>query len=599
MRLPDFPIVDFSGGVVRNKSDYVMSRNEVKHALNVEFDEYGKVKRRRGYYQLGTGVASTPDNLILFKTVTDFSALVFPRALTIGRQISDASLYNLASTKLNATLETGDTEMTVVHSGDLAASGTVEIDGDLIAYTGKTGVTVLTGVTGIRVRHPVGAVVNQWGSAIASGLDTRDGAYMAIMQTAGTATLNACVIGGRAGGAAALSGTRADLITITAIADADEQTGLFHTVYRDRVHSVGSGIATSPINAYANRVAYSDVGDFTAWTLTNFFDVEDTSGEIVTGLKVLNDVLWIFKPNSIFSWNESELKQRVSGAGAYNHRVIQEIDGVLYTFCPAGVFATTGYQAVKISDPIDEYLKDFAVWFGDVANSTRVISTCFAGTFDKKYILYIGDITRPIDQRTVTTDVVLVYDTIRKNWTVWNGFTDFTFFASGNNLWVTTSLNVRTPDSRQVLLGGGPTGLIFRMFENTITDQAGVFFGGDVYPDRIENNAGKAIDAQVETPLYDIQTPQITKKFGRIFVMVEQGDWETYYKLETKEQFAKKPGHESDWRMLGTVNAKNATLNFPAKTEGSRIALKFRNFQKDGPAVLSGFILRDIETVTQ
>jgi hypothetical protein len=88
------------------------------------------------------------------------------------------------------------------------------------------------------------------------------------------------------------------------------------------------------------------------------------------------------------------------------------------------------------------------------------------------------------------------------------------------------------------------------------------------------------------------------KKFGRLFVMVEQGDWESFFKLEKKATIDKKPGSLTDWIPLGTVNAKNGTLFFPVNTEGNRIALKFRNHQKDGPAVLNGFILRDIETVS-
>ena len=59
----------------------------------------------------------------------------------------------------------------------------------------------------------------------------------------------------------------------------------------------------------------------------------------------------------------------------------------------------------------------------------------------------------------------------------------------------------------------------------------------------------------------------------------------------------KREGYESDWLLLGKVNSKNGTLNFPLSTEGNRIALRFHNFQKDGPAVLNGFIIRDIETI--
>ena len=50
------------------------------------------------------------------------------------------------------------------------------------------------------------------------------------------------------------------------------------------------------------------------------------------------------------------------------------------------------------------------------------------------------------------------------------------------------------------------------------------------------DNAGLAVEALLETPLYDINTPQITKKFGRIFVMVEQGDWDVFFKVEKKGQ---------------------------------------------------------------
>ena len=605
MKLSDFPIVDFSGGVVRNKSDYVMSRNEVKHALNVEFDEYGRVKRRRGFYTFGSSVSGTPDNVIFFSN-TGSTGNIIPRAFIVSRATGSAQIQVLASTILTSPLRTTETTASTQSTADLPASGAVEINGDTIEYTGKTS-TSLTGVSGVRVDHPTGSVVNRWltGNTL-SMVNSGDGAYMAVMQasSSGSAAINYCIIAGRDGANYTAHGGSSGIYEITG-----DQDGLFHTIYRDRVYSVGSGILNGT-NSYPNRVAYSNAGNFQTWTSTDFFDVDDTEGEIISGVRPLNDVLWIFKPNSIYSWNEDELKQRVKGAGAYHHRTIQEIDGIMYFFGPGGIFASTGYQAAKISDPVDEYLQDFAVTYNNVdidVATFRVTNATFSGVWGKKYLLYIGDIRRPINRqvgtasvpigsRTITEDVVLVYDTIKKNWTVWNGFTNFTFFASESNLWTVGSLNQKSPQIKNFLLGGAPNNL-YRLFENTITDIAGTFRGGDVWPDAIADNAGLAVEALLETPLYDINTPQITKKFGRIFVMVEQGDWDVFFKVEKKDQFVKREGYESDWLLLGKVNSKNGTLNFPLSTEGNRIALRFHNFQKDGPAVLNGFIIRDIETI--
>lgn len=569
-------VIDRFNGLVANKSDLEMDRSEFKRLINVDLEEVGKAKRRRGIRQAGdTKSGKTIDNSFIFTRDTGGSFL--SHHLVITRE-ADAVLYNLLGTYTKAAVATTDTVITVGSTGNFAASGTIEIEGDLIAYTGTTA-TTFTGCSGIRVAHPINVPVQQLVViSAATGIDTRIGAYFAVLN-------NVCVING---GTAAGSSKTFDGTSLTDISDADEPLAIFDTNYRSRIYRAGRGSGASS----AIRVSFSDPADATSWDVNNYFDVEDNSGEQITGLMVGEDILVIFKTNSIWAYDEVQLKQRVSEVGAYNHRVLQKINDQIFTFCPAGVYVTNGFSARKISDPVDKYLRMFLPIVE--INYLRVVTNTFAGHFQDKYLLYIGTIPDPDDSSKTLSDVVLIYDTVRKNWTVHTNYTNFTHFGSFNGFWrgvPAAATDVQTTQYMESLFAGDSNGKYWRLYENKFFDNGTTrtLRGGDLTASLQSDDAGQAVSMELETKWLDLGSPLTWKFLPEIAAVVEQGEFNLAYRLEEGKA-------KTDWIEIVGFQAGIKIKKLP-RNKGYRIKLRATSNSTDQLPILNALILKNPESI--
>lgn len=579
MKLKDLPIFDLTAGLTANKADVQMENNELKNSLNYDLDELGRIKRRKGIQQWGDTKSGIIDDSILFTLQTAGSA-PYTYHLMIDRA-TNAVLYKIISTYTASTIATGATSIATKNvssaTGDFTSGATqnAEVNGDLFAYTGIT-TNTLTGVTGT-LAHPAYSLIHQILTVDASiDVDTRCGVYFAVLN-------NKLFINGRVG-SATFDGT-----TSTAVSDTNEATGLFATTYRSRIYVAGSGGAdgSGVRNGSPIRVAYTEAGDATDWgTYTvNFFDVEDDLGESITGLKVLNDHLLIFKLNSIFSYDEVQLKQRLWNVGAYSHKAIKKIGGLLYTFCPTGVYATNGFEAKLVSKPVEKYLKAFHPIYDSTVG--RVVENCFAGTFNNKYLLYLGDIT--VDGKSLT-DIVLIYDTIKGNWTVQDGYTNITHFGSFNGF---DSKVGAQNQIKECLFAGDTGGKYYRLFERDYLDWETVRAPhfGDILPNMITDNVGSAIQTTGETKWYNIgNEPTQWAKFDRISTLVEKGSFQISYKLD-------KGDYQTDWVSLGDF--KGIQTIKPKDNVGYRISFKITSNESNTLNMFNGLIIKGRETLDQ
>ena len=577
-KLNDFPITEFKG-VVKNKSDLMMEKGEMKQILNMEIGDSGRATRRKGSVQCGQTLAAPIINsfsahLLSGNLITNFHL--------VAEQASSANIYPLRANYLTAAVSVGDTTITMGTTANFdTPTGTVEIEGDTIAYTGTTG-TTLTGCTGILKAHAVGTPVRQFsqtGFTVSSGVDTRCGCYFFVL--GGKVFANGRV------GSAYTTGSN-----WTAVSDADEAGGLFDTVYRNRVYRAGSGASdgSGTRNGSVNRVSYSDAGDGTSWTLTNYFDVEDDNGEEITGLKVLSDRLLIFKLNSMFGYDEVQLKQKLYGVGAYNHFCTQKIGNLIYTFCPSGVWITNGYSARKISEPIDEYLKYFKPVYDSLA---RVITNCFTGTYRNKFYLYLKNLIDP-DTNANKADVVLVYDTIDGTWSVEDSYTNFIHFLSCNHYVEANAWSAATSDIMQTgefMFGADSSNKYYKLFEDRFLTNAAtrVIVGGDLIPNLISNDSGNAISTVIETPMYYLGSPEWWKKIEAVRILIESGDFDISYRIDKGDKI-------TDWIPLGNFHNRNKRVSLKDK-EGYGIAFKITGNSKDTLSTFNGIIVESIETL--
>lgn len=563
MRLNDFAVLDFSGGVRRDKPDTLKKSNELADAKNVLFDEYGRVIKRRGSVQY----CETASNGLYIGSYLVYSLGTTPFFGLIAHieDSTDNALYTVTTTYLTANVATSDTTINVSDQSNFSASGTVEIDGDLIAYTGK-GSGTLTGCTGITSTHTTGAAVNQLKAQTLSSLNGRSGVYFSIIN-------NVVFCNGL--GKASFNGNA----TVTAINDADGPSGAFATNYKDRIYVAGSNgtDASGFRNGSPTRVSFSDLGDGTSWDINNFFDVESKNGAYITGLREYKENLLIFKIGETFAYNIASLNQLSSSVGAYNHYVVQEVNGLLYTFCPSGVYEGNGSSWRRISDPIKEYIDQFIPSYDTV---NRTITNCSAGTIDNQYWLYIGNVTSP----ETRTGVVLVYDTEKQNWTTFDGFANVLNFTTSN----TIRYGNNTPQGVDMMFWSDNAGKIFKMFGTKYYNTAlAASYGKDVYENAV-SDTGTAINASFETQLYDLDSPGEIKNFGGIRLLTESGMWNVEYRVEDEKGI-------SQYKPLGRNDSTNSRLPLPKDAKGYRIGFRFSNTSLT-PAIFNGFILEDINT---
>jgi len=286
--------------------------------------------------------------------------------------------------------------------------------------------------------------------------------------------------------------------------------------------------ASNGTNASARRVSFSNRGDGTTWTTaSDFFDVDDQRGQSITDFEVYKDILGIFKTSSIFTYDEIELKQRVPHVGAYNHKVVQEIEGLLYTFCPSGIYETNLFSARQIGEPVREYWENFFPVYDTVSN--RIVTNTFSWQFEGRYFVFLGSVTEP----NIGSSVVLEYDTKTKSWTVHNGgYTNWLVahrveqFQFGD--WFNRAFNIHP-----AVFAGDSDGKVWRVYENHYQDgnTPPAVHGGDIFQDLV-SDTGSVVSAFVETGLYDLSYPKLYKTFKNLRVFAEQGQWTFEYRVQ-------------------------------------------------------------------
>lgn len=577
-KIASYPVLDFSGGVRRDKSSFEFQKNELLDARNVEINESGRIKVKRGSHQIGQTLSNTLENSFSWERVVGGSTPV--SSIYVNDNASTATVRRLLTSRLTTAITSAST--TVVISGNAtnyANSGNdiIEIDGDLISYTGNNGSNTFTGVTGIVGNHPAGASVNQWISlSLTTAINGSLGVYYAVLN-------NILIFGGYA---AAWDQIANDNGTTTS-AVTGEPSGIFHTVYRDRLYVVGDGSAGT--NGDVRRISFSARGSGVDWTdvATNTFLVEDQRGEGITAQRVLNDNLLLFKTNSIFTYDEIELKQRIIGIGAWNHKTPVEIDGIIYTFCPRGIFATNGFSAKQIGEPVRQYWQSFQPQVDAV--TLRVVTNTFGTKFRQYYLVYIHNITDP----DTTNDVVLCYDTIKKSWSVWTGFTNIRHFLGTDKF----TYGDRALQFHPALFGGDTAGKYFRFFENRYIDGQAtpVNQGSDIFTDLVSNTTltgGTPTPAVIETPLYDLTHPELFKTFKKLRVYTENGQWNIQYRVQNENGI-------TDYKQLGTTDKIMKVLSFPKEAQGYRCGFKITGTNTSSQSVFNGFIFEDTEVISR
>ena len=560
----------FSGGIVRNKSPNDLKDNELQRGRNFEVDEQGRIRKRRGSYAFGQSLSNIVqfhhDGIALYAAV-----------------ISDTTtiVYKLFTVMNTAAIATTDTTIAVSSAPGFAASGTFEIEGDIVTYTGGGAAGPLTGVSGISTAHAANRTMNQWQSIGAlTGHTSEEGVWFGFLN--GVTVIHTA----SAGGGSDIS--TYDGTTITAASGEPTPARLLE-IFRDRAFVIGG-------TGGENRVYYSNLGDATSWPATvndNSFEVEDSSGEFITSIKQYRKNLIVSKPSTMYAYSGSlPVRQLSTSWGVFNENCIQEINGLLYGFGPRGIFATNGVSFLDIGQPIKEFLNVVVQRIINTSGGlvSNVYPTVSTAQFDDKFIVFVDDLTEP-ETGISLNNVSFAYSVRTKKWEMWDGLGSNYMVKSLNAF---RAANQELKQSRPVLFFSDGTNS-YRAFESRFVEKTsnavGVLRGTDVWGDYFKDTTTVASDTvfEVITKPFDLGLPQYEKQFG-------------YLKV-----FSEKPQgvHVSviidggDPIPLGQCNKTIERFKFPPGTQGYRCALVFEESSQSVGLVINGCVFEECKTVDQ
>ena len=562
--LPDYTITDYSGGVRTDKATAQLNDNELVFANNVEFLP-GKVFKRYGSRAFG-GFAVTPNANEIFVSGTYNKNLnVF---LLANKNVSgdNGMVYGLVSTAAFSFYSTGVISISGATAG-YSSSGQIEIEGNIITYTGKTAGS-FTGVTGITTSptHNVGATIKQWVGIYAAPVGTQHGVSFTY--------LNGLEIIGRGDQGTDIWNGTGYPTAITTIAP----TALLVTTYKQRVYGVN----------YSNQsqVRFSNLNDGNTWDVNDYFMVEDDKGEKITNLKSYRSYLMIFKPNSTWYYNLSTLTQINSQVGCFNEQCAEEINNALYVFGPKGVSYMAGrYLAMTlISTPVKKWLDAFNSQLNTSTSGAIAYGAYPAmGRYNNKILIYIGDVT--VDQ-VPYIDVCLVYDTIYKYWVIWTGFDNLQGFVS-----LQTYQDKNIID-QPMLFWGNDTQKFYQMFNNFNADASvppksvGFNFTSDKFYD-----TGKSIPAEVVTKIFYQKNPGWYKQYNYLRVFSERWPFSLEARTVTETGY-------SPWKDLGDVKGWETVKKLGDLT-GFGIQFRIKEDSQNDPFTCCTMIIESTKLISQ
>lgn len=180
-------------------------------------------------------------------------------------------------------------------------------------------------------------------------------------------------------------------------------------------------------------------------------------------------------------------------------------------------------------------------------------------------------------------DVMLVYDTRKKSWEVWSGWTDPTTFS-----YLKRFRTDNRNQQRNTLFWGAST-KIYRAFENRHTEEnaSGVTTtrGTDVFSD-LFSDTGTPIVFDVLTKPYDLGLPNYRKQFGYLKVFSERPGIHISALIDDKDRIP-----------LGLITKQVQRFKFPAEARGYRCALLLDESSTNPSVIYNGHIFEDTTTI--
>ena len=331
------------GGLIANRSTFIMKPGEALQLENFEPDVEGGYKRIKGYQRHVRHVvpqtASSDEPVLL--TTTFANKVIAAR----GQKIFSSATTSLGTSSSNAIAAndsmTGSGVIIVVSTTGFSSSGSLQIDDEQFTYTGVTS-TTFTGVT--RATNSTTAAIHTASSdttrtVVSESWTERDTGR----SNADKYSLERFNFDGNSK-IVLVDGANAPVVFNTSIAATDISESAVagaSIVTSFREHMFYAGMSSTPQEVVFS-VAF-DEDNFSSGAGAGSIRVDDT----IVGLKVFRDSLFIFCENRIFKLTGSSsanfaITPVTRDIGCINGKTIQEFAGDLMFLGPDGLRTVAG-----------------------------------------------------------------------------------------------------------------------------------------------------------------------------------------------------------------------------------------------------------------
>ena len=328
-----FPFV-CEGGLVLNQSTFIMKPGQALELENFEPDIEGGYRRINGFQKfVGQTVPETVSSTEALLMVTVFNDFVIAAR---GTKIFSAGSTILTTNVASDTTMSGSGTLIVESTAGFSSSGTLFINSEQFTYTGKT-TTTFTGVT--RSANSTSAAAHTANAVVSETWTTRDtgrtNATKYSFEKFNFDGNDKLIV---------VDGTNDPTVFNTSLSATDVTAssveGAKHVV-AFKNHMFYSGMSSTPQEVVFSQPFDEDA--FSSGSGAGSIKVDD----VIVGLKVFRDNLFIFCENRIFqlggsSSSDFAVKPVTRNIGCVNGDTIQEFAGDLIFLGPDGLRTVAG-----------------------------------------------------------------------------------------------------------------------------------------------------------------------------------------------------------------------------------------------------------------
>ena len=341
-----FPFI-CEGGLVSNRSTFIMKAGEALQLENFEPDVEGGYRRVSGFkrhIRSVVPVTTTSDEAVLLTTFFNNNIIAARGEKIFSSASTDLGRNSVDAITSSATMS-GSGTITVKNTSGFSSSGSIVIDSEEFTYTGKT-TTTFTGVT--RATNSTSAAAH---TATGDANRTVVSETWTVRDTGRTSAGKYSFERYNYDGndkIVLVDGANAPVVLNTSLATTDVSTSSVagaSIVASYREHMFYAGMSSTPQELVFSQPFDEDA--FNSGSGAGSVKVDDT----IVGLKVFRDALFIFCENRIFKLTGSSLANFAitpvtRNIGCINGKTIQEFAGDLIFLGPDGLRTVAGTQNI-------------------------------------------------------------------------------------------------------------------------------------------------------------------------------------------------------------------------------------------------------------